>query len=333
MSEIELPLTDDDLIFLDACPVCSEKKSLPFLERPYAKRKLKFYMCESCTGLYMNPRPKADWYSKLYSEYFWEIKSSSSGIDVSQFKRQWNIALRRAEKFIEFLNKTGKLNLSNGSFLEIGCAYGLIGRRLADEYGSQVYGVEPSKTASKFANEKLGVEILGANFQDVANQSDQKFDMIVMSHVLENVIGIHDELKVIAKALKPTGCFLIETPNPYFARGTHIYHPHVFTPRALDYLLRKNGLRPIHRMISGRPRSVMSAQYTTILAVPDNSVINDPIVKGASVTNSIFLMRAGNKLHSLLKRRPMGWIDGYINSRKSRVSSRGRSILEKLTRS
>ena len=104
----------------------------------------------------MNPRPTQEWYNKLYKFEFWESKQKSprGKLNYQLLKEStW------AEKFIDYLKYTNIAKKTNPKILEIGCAYGIITKQLANFYQGEAWGVEPSDEASKFAKEVVGINI------------------------------------------------------------------------------------------------------------------------------------------------------------------------------
>lgn len=99
---------------------------------------------------------------------------------------------------------------SRGSLLDIGCGMGgflLAGRRL----GMEVSGVEPSLSHSKAAVEIFGLNVVGAYFD--SRNFDKKFDVVVLSHVIEHVFEPGAFLADVMQVLRPGGRLIVITPN------------------------------------------------------------------------------------------------------------------------
>ncbi|MDD3296482.1 MAG: class I SAM-dependent methyltransferase [Candidatus Omnitrophica bacterium] len=158
-----------------------------------------------------------------------------------------------------------------GKLLDVGCNYGIF-LKLAKENGYQVYGVDMSQSAIKYArNElKLNVEcktLKGANFPS------EYFDVISMFDVIEHVKDPIGELQEIHRVLKKDGLFFLTTPNvkvymlkaqivkmfpflayykdnftgtPYKANEFGLpYHINFFTPGSLTKMLIEAGFKDV----------------------------------------------------------------------------------------
>ena len=99
---------------------------------------------------------------------------------------------------------------STGRLLDIGCGMGgylLAGTRM----GLDVKGVEPSASHSKAAVELFGLNVVEGYFK--RDMFDEKFDIIILSHVIEHIYQPADFLRDVVDALAPQGKLLVITPN------------------------------------------------------------------------------------------------------------------------
>lgn len=104
----------------------------------------------------------------------------------------------------------------NGSVLELGPAEGLMTERLVQDF-DDVSVVEGSSIFCDQLNSRLPtVTIYNVYFEEF--QSNQKFDNIVLGHVLEHVNDPVFVLNHIKKFLKPNGIIFAAVPN---ARSIH----------------------------------------------------------------------------------------------------------------
>ena len=256
--------TKEELNEIKQCPVCNSANNKYFGKTNYHKFNLNYNFCINCSLIYMNPRPTQDWYNKLYKFEFWESKQKNP-------RGQLNYQLLKestwAEKFIDYLKDTNIAKKTNPKILEIGCAYGIITKQLANFYKGEAWGVEPSDEASKFAKEVVGINIYARNMQEVIAISDEnKFDLIIFSHCLENITNLHETLQAVQKLLRPDGILLIDTPNNLYRRSWHIHHPYCFTIKSISQLLSLNGFSIKKSFHNSRPKMLIGLQYLTILA-------------------------------------------------------------------
>ena len=80
-------------------------------------------------------------------------------------------------------------------------------------------------------------------------------------------------------------CYLLlkgELPNAAEKASMSIYHPYCFTRSSLEHLLGRHGFRVRSAATNGRPASVLSRRYLTVLATnePQAEVFADLIERG-----------------------------------------------------
>lgn len=97
--------------------------------------------------------------------------------------------------------------------LELGPANGEGTAYLLDAF-ERVVAVDGSKQAvndlrKRFPTKKLA--LVHSYFEDLA--LDEKFDTIVLAHILEHVDNPHEILEVAKKFLKPDGIIIVDVPN------------------------------------------------------------------------------------------------------------------------
>ena len=89
---------------------------------------------------------------------------------------------------------------------------GPIVRLLADELGAKPFGVEPSTALAALAGEKGGVELLADNVEALAALDlEEPMDMILNSHVLENIVDLGFVMDTYRRSLRDGGWLLIDT--------------------------------------------------------------------------------------------------------------------------
>ena len=99
-----------------------------------------------------------------------------------------------------------------GRLLDIGCATGF----LLDEAGKQgweVYGVEFSAWAVKYAREKLHLSHVVQGTLKDADFPKGFFDAVVMTDVIEHLVDPRSTLDEIRQVLRPNGIFCCTTPD------------------------------------------------------------------------------------------------------------------------
>ncbi len=229
-----LKLSAADQVRHDACPVCGSGETAPFRHGAYQESPVRHERCVRCSLVFLNPRPTQAWYDRFFAERYWEDKAEKWNVDARANVRQWRKQLVRAERYIAFLSAAGLAPAAGTKYLDIGCAYGLIARMLADRYDGIACGIEPSHVARRFAADESGVEIIAETSAGLgAWRPEVPVGLVVFSHVLEYIADPNDVFAAVRRLIAPDGLVLVETPNIYLMRAAHIHHPYCYSKRSL----------------------------------------------------------------------------------------------------
>lgn len=148
------------------CPVCSIASGTPAGSVSSHGATFNYILCDKCGLKYMNPRSSAAWYQAHYQNFFWEYKvENRSWRDSAKkwrlrdlFKRgnsgRMKVQQKRVSQLIPQLEENSSLS-SGKLMLDIGCAYGAIGKHLIDHFDCELWGVEPNETAREIAVKKM----------------------------------------------------------------------------------------------------------------------------------------------------------------------------------
>ncbi len=194
----------------------------------------------------------------------------------------------RSPDYRKWLSWTEKTSLlSNGSWLDIGCATGGF-MQIALEKGWDVCGVDLSDycvSTAKAANLKVET----GTAQDIPREWGQ-FDIISMWDTIEHLDDPLSALNVAVQRLQPEGWLVISTGDisSIAARllgkrwwlmlpPVHLYY---FSRKTLDAMLRKAGLTPVsvrrfgRRLRIGRAFRLLSGHGTTSAEVGPSVYFN-----------------------------------------------------------
>ena len=247
----KLPLTSADLVHRNGCYCCGGLNTKSFSRFTYNGSSLSHFRCQDCGHVFMNPAPSQEWYDKLYKNEFWSAKP-----DQDSIRRKTSL---RVDKFFRLLNGQ-KIQ----SFLDVGAGYGHIAEGLADRIGAKAYIVEPSLAATDYVRRNSTCVLVGASITDLRIQT--KFDLIMFSHCLENIIDPSIAISAAREMLSENGMLLIETPNVDWQPSMHIYHPHCYSPSSATLLLSRLGMQVTHMLKSGEPTTSIVPRYLTVLS-------------------------------------------------------------------
>ncbi len=232
---------------LDACPVCGKSQLKNFLmckDNSVSGESFVIVECENCTFKFTNPRPDIDSIGKYYeSAAYISHSDSTEGIVNKAYQVVRKITIGQK------LDLINKFSSNKGKILDYGTGTGYF-LSACQKDGWEAEGVEPSETARKQTEEKLGKQISSGNLSGFAPAS---FDIITLWHVLEHVHDLNGVMKRFTELLKPDGKLIIAVPNAdsfdaqmykeYWAAydvPRHLYH---FTQATMKRLLKKHKLQ------------------------------------------------------------------------------------------
>lgn len=152
------------------CPLCSGINNIEFYQLQFRKKgflpdKISFMYCDSCNFVFTVPRDE-----KLYMQYYANCKND-------QLSKELNAEHCRIQKKII----ASHTDLTRGiSILDFGCGCGGLLSSLRTDYTANTYiGFDPNP-------EQLpGITC----YQDMAQITGKKFDLIICSHILEHAVN------------------------------------------------------------------------------------------------------------------------------------------------
>ena len=157
-----------------------------------------------------------------------------------KFKKQtFNLFIKEIR---QYLNKSCTV-------LEIGSYYGVLGK-LIQPLVKEYIGLELSKHACKYSKKNFKLNILNQSLNQYAKNS-KKFDIIIMTDVIEHLDNPFDLLSLIEKKLNINGKLILTTFNfdSFFSKimGRHYpwiipMHKYYFSNTTLKNVLNKNNL-------------------------------------------------------------------------------------------
>jgi 2-polyprenyl-3-methyl-5-hydroxy-6-metoxy-1,4-benzoquinol methylase len=185
--------------------------------------------------------------SLIFSEYI--------GVD---FEDSYNHVVDEAYiNQIEFKTKTFKLFFSkirqylkhDNDILEIGSYYGILGNIIKPHVKSYM-GLELSKHATRYSKKKFNLNIINQSLKEFS-KNEFRFDVIIMTDVIEHLDKPFETLNLIQKNLKPNGILVLSTFNidsivPRVMRSKYYWiipmHKYYFSNSTLKYFLNKYNL-------------------------------------------------------------------------------------------
>jgi len=146
----------------------------------------------------------------------WSITICPAGLTQEKYARNY---LDPLDESISF-NYTQSLSYTflkahipgPARMLEIGCGNGRL-LHLARQDGWTVCGLELSPFLAGSVKQRLGIEVTVANFLEYRNEGSERYDVVVLRHVLEHLPDAKGALRSIGALLADSGCAFLEVPN------------------------------------------------------------------------------------------------------------------------
>ena len=85
---------------------------------------------------------------------------------------------------------------------------------------------------TNYGKDKFNLDLRQGSFDDVINQGE-KYDVVILNHVIEHFTDLISDLQKIKKIIKPNGIIYVGIPNiELFGRGQfQNAHTYYFTPK------------------------------------------------------------------------------------------------------
>jgi len=228
---------------------------LSLVDDRYHELRRSWWTCENCGLIYRSPVLNTEDITTLYhqyekdifknenpDEYFDRITSLPPNISENYQKAVW---------LKQHLESLSSLDIKNIRILDIGCGGGTLLYTLSEVFGNRnTFGVELNPVYAKLARDKSGAEVTNSNYK--SNLWTEKFDLILLTKVLEHVADPLPFLEEIEKGMSVGSFLFIEVPDPVDFKNLptshdRFYIPHIyyFGAETLGILAEKANFRVI----------------------------------------------------------------------------------------
>jgi len=230
------------------CPGCGSTAINPLLtvkDHSVSKEEFVIWQCGNCSLRFTQDVPDEGSIGRYYeSPDYISHTNTDKGLLNKLYQRVRRYTLQHKASLII------KHTVPKGTVLDIGAGIGAFLHQMK-RAGWQITGLEPDKGARLQAKTLYNLELLPASA--LYQLPAQHFDAITLWHVLEHVEQLHDYVTQLKKLLKPSGRIFIAVPN-YSSLDAHVYgnywaaydvprHLYHFTPKAMNVLMQKHGLK------------------------------------------------------------------------------------------
>jgi 2-polyprenyl-3-methyl-5-hydroxy-6-metoxy-1,4-benzoquinol methylase len=198
--------------------------------------------CADCEVAWLDPQPAIEDIPNLYSSYYTHVAAPSQ-VTFGKLRQEISRAVLsrlgysvdHSDKLLSrLLSRVGPIARANaldvlglhaadiGSLLDVGCGNGYFMERMRS-LGWSVTGVDPDPSAVSYTASR-GLAVFQGGVADVPDEA--RFDVIVLSHVIEHVPDPIQLLRDCERRLRPgIGRLIITTPNAG-SLGHRWFKPH-----------------------------------------------------------------------------------------------------------
>lgn len=218
----------------------TQKFVLPELDKPF---EYDVVACNKCGFIFADNIPSQEEYDRYYkssNKYEYNSKIPSGLVNI------YNEMFLAVEDF--FSEKLITIDKDSFKILDIGCSIGYF-LNLFKEHGyKSLEGIEPAPGCGLIAKELYGIEVFPGILSEFT--SNDKFDFVIMSGVLEHISELNKIIPEAVSLLKEDGIFMTvvpdagnfsSTPNVPFDEFS-VEHINYFTNKSISNLMKKHGL-------------------------------------------------------------------------------------------
>lgn len=190
------------------CPICSSSKKTHLYKQNFNNKVISLIenydvvVCTNCGFVYADNIPSQTGFNKYYevmSKYEFNYKDGIVSNDYIDYYT----------KIVNFL--IPHISDKNARILDIGCSTGgLLSIFKLNGY-SNLSGIDPSPSCVRATKELYNI---GATVNNISNfNSNVKFDVIILSAVLEHLVDFSNSMQKIRSLLKDQGLLFIGVPD------------------------------------------------------------------------------------------------------------------------
>jgi 2-polyprenyl-3-methyl-5-hydroxy-6-metoxy-1,4-benzoquinol methylase len=218
-------------------------------------------LCEKCGLIRTDPRWTRDSYNDFYRNYYRAMYERPGHDAQTIFAVQSSNARARSAFIMRQL-----AGILPDAVLEIGCGGGW-NLLPFHERGSRVVGYDFDEDYLRAGRER-GMDLRTGDIE-TARRDKVKYDLIILSHVVEHFLEPVSELRQVSELLTPGGVLFVEVPNLFEVDGQLLRywqaaHTYSFVPGTLRLLMGQAGyaeialsreIRSMWRATDAPPRS------------------------------------------------------------------------------
>ncbi len=227
------------------CPVCLGKESKLLFQQTFATLSESSLMdgydvviCRNCGGCYADHIPPQE----IFDRYYAEMSKYTHG------DRDGKISETDAARFRQIVDAVSPYVEKHESIVDVGCATGGLLAEFKRRGHQNLIGFEPSPACAETARRLYDLEVRPVGISSL-DQAAERFDLVILTVVLEHVCDLDSSLVSLTKLLKPGGRLYLEVPDAgayyqWFSAPFQFFsmeHINFFSKESLANLLARHG--------------------------------------------------------------------------------------------
>lgn len=221
------------------CPLCySNTKTKLYHQKFYSNtvslmKKYDVVSCKACGFSYADNIPSQEEFNEYYAKMSrYEFSHNNSEVSANYLEHENGL--------IDFIEPHIK---RDSKIVDIGCSTGTLLSLFKKRGYTNLLGVDPSQSCIDLIEKKYGIKGMSATLSTF--NSEEKFDVIIISAVIEHLVDIREPLRTLLWSLREGGLLLIEVPDAgrYYQKiftsfqQFSIEHINYFTIQSIQQLL------------------------------------------------------------------------------------------------
>lgn len=192
-----------------ACPICVCPKKTLLYKQNFNKNsdislmeKYDVVVCKKCGFVFADGIPSSDNFDNYYAVMSKYEFNHKDGVAPDYY-------INHFTKIVDFI--IPHLKNQNVEILDVGCSTGGLLSVFKSKGYLNLLGIDPSPSCVKAVKKLYDIE---AAVNNIANfDTDKKFDLIILSAVLEHLVDFESSMQKIRSLLKDNGMLFIDVPD------------------------------------------------------------------------------------------------------------------------
>lgn len=201
------------------CPICSSAENNHLYKQVFGNKSvaiMEWYdviACKKCGFIFADNIPDQEEFSRYYAEMSKYEFNYNGGVVSEDY-------ISHFQKIVDFIIPS--ISNKKVKIIDIGCSTGCLLSLLKKNGYMNLLGVDPSLFCANTVRSLYGIESIASDIFHF--EPNEKFDLVILSAVLEHFIDLDGALEKIYAILKEDGLLFVEVPDA--AR----FNEYIYTP-------------------------------------------------------------------------------------------------------